>query len=95
MYQATYNFSFNDVIPKSSNFSITRRSVSTRMAAGVWWFFTLIMVSCYTANLAAFLTIESPIEDFTNIEELAQNTRNVKYGAKLEGTTLKFFNVSK
>ena len=32
------------------------RSVSTRMVAGMWWFFTLIMISSYTANLAAFLT---------------------------------------
>jgi hypothetical protein len=37
---------------------------STRMVAGLWWFFTLIMISSYTANLAAFLTVErmeSPI----------------------------------
>ena len=26
------------------------------MVAGMWWFFTLIMISSYTANLAAFLT---------------------------------------
>ena len=34
------------------------------MVAGLWWFFTLIMISSYTANLAAFLTVErmeSPI----------------------------------
>jgi hypothetical protein len=24
----------------------------TRMRAGMWWFFTLIMISSYTANLA-------------------------------------------
>jgi ionotropic glutamate receptor len=40
---------------------------STRMVAGLWWFFTLIMISSYTANLAAFLTVErmeSPIGNF-------------------------------
>jgi hypothetical protein len=34
------------------------------MVAGLWWWFTLIMISSYTANLAAFLTVErmeSPI----------------------------------
>jgi hypothetical protein len=34
------------------------------MVAGMWYFFTLIMVSSYTANLAASLTaerLESPI----------------------------------
>jgi ionotropic glutamate receptor len=25
---------------------------------GIWWFFTLIIISSYTANLAAFLTVE-------------------------------------
>jgi hypothetical protein len=37
------------------------------MVAGLWWFFTLIMISSYTANLAAFLTVErmeSPIGNF-------------------------------
>ncbi len=28
------------------------RAISTRMVAGMWWFFTLIMISSYTANLA-------------------------------------------
>ena len=40
---------------------------STRMIAGLWWFFTLIMISSYTANLAAFLTVErmdSPISNY-------------------------------
>lgn len=69
------------------------RSVSTRLAAGVWWFFTLIMVSCYTANLAAFLTTENPSEEFSNMDELAQQTE-IKYGAKRGGTTFQFFNVS-
>ena len=31
------------------------RAISTRMVAGMWWFFTLIMVSSYTANLAGLL----------------------------------------
>jgi hypothetical protein len=38
--------------------------MSTRMVAGMWYLFTLIMVSSYTANLAASLTaerLESPI----------------------------------
>ena len=42
------------------------------MIAALWWFFTLIMISSYTANLAAFLTVErmeSPIE---SAEDLAR-----------------------
>lgn len=68
------------------------RALSTRMVAGMWWFFTLIMISSYTANLAAFLTVErmdSPIE---NAEDLSKQTR-IKYGALKGGSTASFFRV--
>ena len=70
------------------------RAVSTRMVAGMWWFFTLIMISSYTANLAAFLTVErmdSPIE---SAEDLAKQTK-IKYGALRGGSTAAFFRVSR
>lgn len=63
------------------------------MVAGMWWFFTLIMISSYTANLAAFLTVErmdSPIE---SAEDLAKQTK-IKYGALYGGSTASFFRVS-
>lgn len=66
------------------------RAVSTRMVAGMWWFFTLIMISSYTANLAAFLTVErmdSPIE---SAEDLAKQTK-IKYGVLNGGSTASFF----
>nr|XP_018900134.1 PREDICTED: glutamate receptor ionotropic, kainate 3-like [Bemisia tabaci] len=63
---------------------------STRMVAGIWWFFTLIMVSSYTANLAAFLTVEDLSLPFRNVEELA-NQNTIKYGAKAGGSTANFF----
>uniref|UniRef100_A0A8D9ERV8 Glutamate receptor 1 n=1 Tax=Cacopsylla melanoneura TaxID=428564 RepID=A0A8D9ERV8_9HEMI len=66
------------------------KAVSTRMVAGMWWFFTLIMISSYTANLAAFLTVErmdSPIE---SAEDLAKQTK-IKYGALKGGSTVAFF----
>lgn len=62
------------------------------MVAGMWWFFTLIMISSYTANLAAFLTVErmdSPIE---SAEDLAKQTK-IKYGALRGGSTAAFFRV--
>ncbi|XP_057671940.1 glutamate receptor ionotropic, kainate 2 isoform X1 [Diorhabda carinulata] len=69
---------------------IAPKAVSTRMVAGMWWFFTLIMISSYTANLAAFLTVErmdSPIE---TAEDLAKQTK-IKYGALRGGSTAAFF----
>ncbi|KRT85106.1 hypothetical protein AMK59_2738, partial [Oryctes borbonicus] len=63
---------------------------STRMLAGVWWFFTLIMVSSYTANLAAFLTVTTLKTPFNNIQELAKQ-QEIKYGAKANGATAFFF----
>ncbi|XP_044259602.1 glutamate receptor ionotropic, kainate 2-like isoform X2 [Tribolium madens] len=64
--------------------------ISTRTGAGVWWFFTLIMVSSYTANLAAFLTVETLVTPFSNIKELSEQTE-IKYGAKRGGATANFF----
>ncbi|XP_018404443.1 PREDICTED: glutamate receptor ionotropic, kainate 2-like [Cyphomyrmex costatus] len=64
--------------------------ISTRMIASCWWFFCLIMVSSYTANLAAFLTIETVTSPFDNVEELARK-KTIKYGAKKKGATLNFF----
>lgn len=50
------------------------------------------MISSYTANLAAFLTVErmdSPIE---SAEDLAKQTK-IKYGALYGGSTASFFRV--
>uniref|UniRef100_A0A1I8FMY9 PBPe domain-containing protein n=1 Tax=Macrostomum lignano TaxID=282301 RepID=A0A1I8FMY9_9PLAT len=66
------------------------RALSTRLISGIWWFFTLIMISSYTANLAAFLTVErmhSPIE---SVEDLARQTK-IKYGTLASGSTYQFF----
>ncbi|KAF5301502.1 hypothetical protein FQR65_LT08805 [Abscondita terminalis] len=65
-------------------------AISTRMAAGVWYFFILIMVSSYTANLAAFLTVEELVTPFEGVEDLVLH-KDIKYGAKSIGATKTFF----
>lgn len=86
----------NCVWAQSKPFSrifIRSRALSTRIVASLWWFFTLIMVSSYTANLAAFLTVENNKELIKSVEDLfeGKNTYNIKYGAKGGGSTHLFF----
>ncbi|CDS37723.1 Glutamate receptor ionotropic kainate 2 [Echinococcus multilocularis] len=69
---------------------ILPRATSTRIIAGFWWLFTLIIISSYTANLAAFLTVErmqAPIED---VNDLAKQTK-IKYGTRSGGSSAAFF----
>lgn len=73
---------------------IAPRAVSTRMVAGCWWFFTLIIISSYTANLAAFLTIEKMVSPIQGAEDLAKQT-DIKYGTLGSGSTKAFFERSK
>lgn len=58
----------------------------------MWWFFTLIMISSYTANLAAFLTSEGLDEGITDVKSLPTQTK-VKYGCLSSGSTANFFKV--
>ncbi len=71
---------------------INPSACSTRIVTGFWWFFALIIISSYTANLAAFLTsqrLTTPIED---VETLAKQTE-IKYGCLAGGSTQQFFKV--
>jgi hypothetical protein len=61
--------------------------------ASVWWFFTLILISSYTANLAAFLTIERMVAPIESAEDLAKQTE-IKYGSVDSGSTKQFFQAS-
>lgn len=70
------------------------RSVSGRIVGCVWWFFTLIIISSYTANLAAFLTVERMVAPINSPEDLASQTE-VEYGTLLHGATWDFFRVRK
>nr|CAB64939.1 ionotropic glutamate receptor subunit IB [Drosophila melanogaster]CAB64940.1 ionotropic glutamate receptor subunit IB [Drosophila melanogaster] len=69
---------------------LSPRSVSGRIAAASWFFFTLILISSYTANLAAFLTVERMVTPINSPEDLAMQTE-VQYGTLLHGSTWDFF----
>uniref|UniRef100_A0A158P968 Glutamate receptor ionotropic, kainate 2 n=1 Tax=Angiostrongylus cantonensis TaxID=6313 RepID=A0A158P968_ANGCA len=70
-----------DILPKA---------LSGRIASSAWWFFTLIIVSSYTANLAAFLTLEKMTPPIESVEDLA-NQKKIRYGVVKGGSTAAFF----
>ncbi|XP_061103619.1 glutamate receptor 1-like isoform X1 [Conger conger] len=73
---------------------ISPRSLSGRIVGGVWWFFTLIIISSYTANLAAFLTVERMVSPIESADDLAKQTE-IAYGTLDGGSTKDFFRRSK
>ncbi|KAJ8957096.1 hypothetical protein NQ318_007311, partial [Aromia moschata] len=68
------------------------KATSTRIVGGIWWFFTLIIISSYTANLAAFLTVERMITPIESAQDLAEQTE-ISYGTLEGGSTMTFFRV--
>ncbi|KIH46375.1 Ligand-gated ion channel, partial [Ancylostoma duodenale] len=73
---------------------LSPRAPSTRVATAVWWFFAMILISSYTANLAAFLTTQRMLTPIENADDLSSQTK-IKYGTLGRGSTMSFFNESK
>ena len=69
------------------------RSVSGRIVGSVWWFFTLIIISSYTANLAAFLTVERMLTPIESADDLSKQTE-IRYGTVDSGSSKGFFEAS-
>ncbi|XP_044051876.1 glutamate receptor ionotropic, delta-2 isoform X1 [Siniperca chuatsi] len=58
-------------------------TLATRMMMGVWWMFALIVISSYTANLAAFLTITRIENSIQSLQDLSKQT-DLPYGTVLD-----------
>lgn len=56
------------------------------------WAFTLIIISSYTANLAAFLTVQRMDVPIESVDDLADQTA-IEYGTMHGGSTMTFFQV--
>ena len=56
--------------------------------------FTLIVISSYTAQLAAFLTVERMVTPIESAADLASQQR-IKFGTLRNGSTMDFFRDSK
>nr|XP_015193072.1 PREDICTED: glutamate receptor ionotropic, kainate 4 isoform X1 [Lepisosteus oculatus]XP_015193074.1 PREDICTED: glutamate receptor ionotropic, kainate 4 isoform X1 [Lepisosteus oculatus]XP_015193075.1 PREDICTED: glutamate receptor ionotropic, kainate 4 isoform X1 [Lepisosteus oculatus]XP_015193076.1 PREDICTED: glutamate receptor ionotropic, kainate 4 isoform X1 [Lepisosteus oculatus] len=74
--------------------TIAPRALSTRCVSGVWWAFTLIIISSYTANLAAFLTVQRMEVPIESVDDLADQTA-IEYGTMQGGSTMTFFQNSR
>ncbi|XP_022651879.1 glutamate receptor ionotropic, kainate 2-like isoform X2 [Varroa destructor] len=68
-------------------------SLSCRTIASIWWFFTLIVVSSYTASLAATLTAERLVSSIDSADDLARQS-TIEYGCLASGSSRKFFEQS-
>ncbi|XP_012506479.1 PREDICTED: glutamate receptor ionotropic, kainate 2 [Propithecus coquereli] len=79
---------------KPNGSELMPKALSTRIVGGIWWFFTLIIISSYTANLAAFLTVERMESPIDSADDLAKQTK-IEYGAVEDGATMTFFKKSK
>ena len=66
--------------------------MKTKLVGCVWNFFTLIMISSYTANLAAFITVQRMVTPLENAEALSKQTE-IRYGPVKGGSTENFFRV--
>ncbi|XP_035228467.1 glutamate receptor ionotropic, kainate 2-like isoform X1 [Stegodyphus dumicola] len=81
-------FAIGSLMQQGSDIAPT--AMSTRAITSFWYFFCLIMISSYTANLAAFLTVEKLVSPIENVEDLA-NQEKIKYGCLANGSTSGFF----
>ncbi|CAC5374411.1 Glutamate receptor ionotropic, kainate 1,Glutamate receptor ionotropic, kainate 2 [Mytilus coruscus] len=71
------------------NLQVSPRGISSRIISCVWWFFSLIVISIYTANLAAFLTISNAHIPIESASDLADQSI-YKYGT-VEGSQIEDF----
>ncbi|XP_054167278.1 glutamate receptor 1-like [Oppia nitens] len=85
-------FSLGAIMQQSCD--VCPRSISGRIVGSVWWFFTLIIISSYTANLAAFLTVERMVTPINSADDLSKQTE-VEYGVLKYSSTMEFFRKSK
>ncbi|XP_078377925.1 glutamate receptor ionotropic, kainate 3-like [Oculina patagonica] len=70
----------------------TPKSLSGRILTGSYWFCVLILVSTYTANLAAFLTVKNAETPIRNLEDLVDSSYQI---AVLESSSsYEFFKTS-
>ncbi|XP_077981295.1 glutamate receptor 2-like [Glandiceps talaboti] len=71
------------------------RSIATRLLSGFWFFFVIVILFAYLANLASFLTMtRMTAPPIRNLNDLSGQTK-IKYGIIPDTSTQAFFQHSK
>lgn len=94
-FSVSNSFWFTIAAVMQQGSDLAPRSLSTRLVAAIWYFFTLIMISSYTANLAAFLTVEKVVYPIERAEDLYRHPMHIEYACVGNGSTDTFFSKSK
>jgi len=66
------------------------KSLSGRTLVAAYWLFVVLMLATFTANLAAFLTVERMQTPVQSLQQLARQSR-INYTCVLNSDTYKFF----
>lgn len=64
---------------KQTGSELKTKSLPVRIAIGFWWLFALVVVSSYTANLAAFLTVQRMDLPIRSLNDLVKQ-KAIGYG---------------
>ena len=88
----SYWFIFGALVSGSSE--STPATLPGRVLTSAWWFFSLILISTYTANLAAFLTVKRINPPISDMGDLASQTK-IQYGTVKNSGVEMFFRNTK
>lgn len=87
-FRESFWFVFGSLLQGSTDASPS--TIPGRILVSAWWFFALILISSYTANLAAFLTVKKINAPINSVTDLASQTK-IKYGTVQSSGIMSFF----
>lgn len=66
------------------------KALSGRVIVAAYWLFVVLMLATFTANLAAFLTVERMITPIQSLEQLSRQSR-INYTTVKNSDTYQYF----
>ncbi|KAL4230474.1 hypothetical protein ACF0H5_010856 [Mactra antiquata] len=87
-FKESFWFVFGSLLQGSTDSSPS--TLPGRILTSSWWFFALILISSYTANLAAFLTVKKINTPIKSVTDLASQT-TIKFGTVKSSGIMTFF----